>query len=64
MEMPKRSKRISNQVVLKIIFWAELVPKSFSIKVAVAMDAANKMRYKPAALVENNLKKIFFIGLG
>jgi len=44
--------RISNQRALKIILCAELVPKSFSINVAIPMAAANNNRYKPEADVE------------
>jgi len=59
-EIPKSNNTNSNHQDLKINFWAELVPKSFSIKVATAIDKANNMMYSPEAEVEKSALKIFF----
>ena len=42
---------------------ADEVPKSFSIKVATAMEPANSTKYKAAALVENKFLNSFWIKL-
>jgi hypothetical protein len=51
--MEKRSNNNSNHQALKTTFCAELVPKSFSINVAIPMAAAKSSIYNPAALVSN-----------
>ena len=64
--MPQnKTKSNSNHLALKIISCAELVPKSFSTKVAAPMATAKISKYNPAAEVEKielfNLSKMSFI---
>jgi 3-polyprenyl-4-hydroxybenzoate decarboxylase len=44
-----------------MIFCAALVPKSFSTNVAIAIAPANNIKYRPAALVLKNGRRIFLI---
>ena len=53
--MANKTSSNSNHHDLKITFCAELVPKSFSIKVATPMDMANNRMYNPEIDVENDL---------
>ena len=56
--MLNNSNSSSNHHDLKMTFWAELVPKSFSTNVAAPIAAANRIRYSPAAEVEKRLFEI------
>ena len=43
MEIPNNTSNNSNHRALKMTFWAALVPKSFSTKVATPMATANSL---------------------